>query len=39
MRLRILCVGKLKQPGLEALVADYQKRARALLPIELIHLV
>lgn len=38
MRLRILCVGKLKQPGLEALVEDYQRRARALLPIELVTL-
>jgi len=37
MRLRILAVGKLKQPGLEALVADYCKRARTLLPIELVH--
>lgn len=37
MRLRILAVGKLKQPGLEALVADYCKRSRALHPIELIH--
>jgi 23S rRNA (pseudouridine1915-N3)-methyltransferase len=36
--LRILAVGKLKQPGLEALVAEYQQRARTLLPIELIHL-
>jgi 23S rRNA (pseudouridine1915-N3)-methyltransferase len=38
MRLRILCVGKLKQPGLEALVDDYQRRARTLLPIELVTL-
>ncbi|KIG16295.1 LSU m3Psi1915 methyltransferase RlmH [Enhygromyxa salina] len=38
MRLRILAVGKLKQPGLESLVSDYIKRARSLLPIELCHL-
>lgn len=38
MQLRILAVGKLKQPGLEALVDDYQKRSRTLLPIELMHL-
>lgn len=38
MRLRILAVGKLKQPGLEALVDDYCKRARSFLPIELVHL-
>lgn len=35
MQLKILCVGKLKQPGLEALVDDYCKRSRSLLPIEL----
>lgn len=35
MRLRLLAVGKLKQAGLEALVDDYRKRSRALLPIEL----
>lgn len=35
MQLRILCVGKLKQAGLEALVDDYARRARSLLPIEL----
>ncbi len=35
MDLRILAVGKLKHPGLEALVADYRKRSRALLPIAL----
>jgi 23S rRNA (pseudouridine1915-N3)-methyltransferase len=34
MQLRILCVGKLKQPGLEALVDDYRKRSQSLLPIE-----
>jgi len=38
MQLRILAIGKLKQPGLEALVDEYQRRARTLLPIELIHL-
>ncbi|PRP93410.1 Ribosomal RNA large subunit methyltransferase H [Enhygromyxa salina] len=38
MRLRILAVGKLKQAGLEALVSDYSKRSRSLLPIELVHL-
>jgi 23S rRNA (pseudouridine1915-N3)-methyltransferase len=38
MQLRILCVGKLKQPGLEALVDDYCKRSRSLLPIELLAL-
>lgn len=38
MQLRIVCVGKLKQPGLEALVDDYCKRARTLLPIELLAL-
>jgi 23S rRNA (pseudouridine1915-N3)-methyltransferase len=38
MELRILAVGKLKQAGLEALVADYRKRSRAQLPIELEHL-
>jgi 23S rRNA (pseudouridine1915-N3)-methyltransferase len=37
MQLRILCVGKLKQAGLEALVDDYRKRSQALLmPIELL---
>jgi 23S rRNA (pseudouridine1915-N3)-methyltransferase len=35
MQLRVLCVGKLKQAGLEALVDDYCRRARTLLPIEL----
>ncbi|MFO7561558.1 MAG: 23S rRNA (pseudouridine(1915)-N(3))-methyltransferase RlmH [Enhygromyxa sp.] len=38
MELRILAVGKLKQAGLEALVADYCKRSRAQLPIKLDHL-
>jgi 23S rRNA (pseudouridine1915-N3)-methyltransferase len=38
VQLRILAIGKLKQPGLEALVAEYQQRARTLIPIELIHL-
>ena len=38
MQLRILAVGKLKQAGLEQLVADYCKRSRALLPIELVAL-
>ncbi|MFV8754036.1 23S rRNA (pseudouridine(1915)-N(3))-methyltransferase RlmH [Nannocystaceae bacterium ST9] len=38
MQLRILAIGKLKQPGLEALVDEYQQRARTLLPIELVHL-
>ena len=38
MQLRILAVGKLKQPGLEALVDDYQRRSRATLAIELVHL-
>lgn len=37
MELRILAVGKLKQPGLEALVADFGKRSRAFLPIRLDH--
>ncbi|HVI00484.1 MAG TPA: 23S rRNA (pseudouridine(1915)-N(3))-methyltransferase RlmH [Enhygromyxa sp.] len=37
MELRILAVGKLKQAGLEALVADYCKRSRALLPIQIEH--
>jgi 23S rRNA (pseudouridine1915-N3)-methyltransferase len=37
MELRVLAVGKLKQAGLEALVADYCKRSRALLPITLEH--
>jgi 23S rRNA (pseudouridine1915-N3)-methyltransferase len=37
VELRILAVGKLKQAGLEALVADYCKRSRALLPISLEH--
>jgi 23S rRNA (pseudouridine1915-N3)-methyltransferase len=36
MQLRILCVGKLKQAGLEALVDDYRKRSQALLPIEIL---
>lgn len=35
MELRILAVGKLKQAGLETLVADYCKRSRSLLPITL----
>ena len=34
MKLRVLVVGKLKDPGLEALVESYLKRSRALLPIE-----
>jgi 23S rRNA (pseudouridine1915-N3)-methyltransferase len=38
VQLRILAIGKLKQPGLEALVSEWQQRARTLLPIELIHL-
>ncbi|PRP90397.1 23S rRNA (pseudouridine(1915)-N(3))-methyltransferase RlmH [Enhygromyxa salina] len=38
MRLRILAVGKLKQPGLEALVSDYTRRSRSFLPLELVHL-
>lgn len=38
MRLRILAVGKLKQAGLEALVDDYVRRSRSLLPVELVHL-
>lgn len=38
MELRILAVGKLKQAGLEQLVADYCKRSRSLqLPIRLEH--
>ena len=37
MKLRILCVGKLKQSGLEALAADYIKRSRRHFPIELLH--
>jgi 23S rRNA (pseudouridine1915-N3)-methyltransferase len=37
VELRILAVGKLKQAGLEGLVADYCKRSRALLPITLEH--
>lgn len=36
MQLRILCVGKLKQPGLEALVDDYRKRSQSFLPVDLI---
>jgi 23S rRNA (pseudouridine1915-N3)-methyltransferase len=38
MRLRILAVGKLKQAGLEALVDDYCRRSRSLLPIELVQM-
>lgn len=38
MQLRILCVGKLKQAGLEDLVDDYCRRSRTLLPIELLAL-
>lgn len=38
MQLRILCVGKLKQPGLEALVDDYRKRSASLLPIDVLVL-
>ncbi|NVB39775.1 23S rRNA (pseudouridine(1915)-N(3))-methyltransferase RlmH [Pseudenhygromyxa sp. WMMC2535] len=38
MRLRLLAVGKLKQPGLEALVEDYRKRSRSFLPIEALWL-
>jgi 23S rRNA (pseudouridine1915-N3)-methyltransferase len=38
MQLRILCVGKLKQPGLEALVDDYCKRSCSLLQIDLLAL-
>jgi 23S rRNA (pseudouridine1915-N3)-methyltransferase len=37
MELRILAVGKLKQAGLEALIADWCKRSRTLLPIHLEH--
>jgi 23S rRNA (pseudouridine1915-N3)-methyltransferase len=36
MELRIVAVGKLKQAGLESLVADYCKRARAHLPISVV---
>lgn len=35
MKLRVLAVGKLKQPGLEALVDDYCRRSRKLMAIEL----
>jgi 23S rRNA (pseudouridine1915-N3)-methyltransferase len=38
VQLRILAVGKLKDRGLETLVAEWQKRARAFLPIELLQL-
>jgi len=37
VRLRILAVGKLKDRALEGLVADYQKRSRSFLPIELLE--
>ena len=37
MKLRILAIGKLKDPGLEALVAEWTKRSRAFLPIEVLH--
>jgi 23S rRNA (pseudouridine1915-N3)-methyltransferase len=37
MKLRILAVGKLKDPGLEALVGEWVKRSRSFLPIELVH--
>jgi 23S rRNA (pseudouridine1915-N3)-methyltransferase len=35
MQLRVLAVGKLKQPGLNALVDEFCKRARVFLPIRL----
>jgi 23S rRNA (pseudouridine1915-N3)-methyltransferase len=38
MKLRILAIGKLKDEGLESLVAEWQKRSRKFLPIELVHL-
>lgn len=37
MKLRILAVGKLKDHGLDALVAEWCLRSRNLLPIELVH--
>jgi 23S rRNA (pseudouridine1915-N3)-methyltransferase len=37
VRLRVLAVGKLKDRGLETLVADYQKRARKFLAIEVLE--
>lgn len=38
MKLRILAVGKLKDPGLEAFVAELQQRSRGFLPIEVVAL-
>ena len=38
MELRVLAIGKLKQAGLESLVADYVKRSRTLLPVRVEHL-
>jgi 23S rRNA (pseudouridine1915-N3)-methyltransferase len=38
VQLRILAVGKLKDPGLQDLVAEWQKRSRTFLPIELLQL-
>lgn len=37
MKLRILAVGKLKDTALEALVAEWTKRSRSFLPVELLH--
>jgi 23S rRNA (pseudouridine1915-N3)-methyltransferase len=36
VNLRVLAVGKLKDPGLEALVGEWQQRSRAFLPVELV---
>jgi 23S rRNA (pseudouridine1915-N3)-methyltransferase len=36
VNLRVLAVGKLKDAGLEALVAEWQQRSRAFLPVELV---
>ena len=37
MRLRVIAVGKLKDRGLEAIVADYVKRCRPLMPLDVVE--
>lgn len=38
MRVTLAAVGKLRDPGLEALCADYQKRVRPFMPVEVVEL-
>lgn len=38
MRVTLAAVGKLRDPGLEALCADYQKRVRPFMPVDVVEL-